>query len=75
MPYYTVNVIVKVYAESEHEAYHFVKHGLSCAKKQELEYVDAEVMETEPDDDNIKTGESHARTLRQHRVSDGSSRT
>jgi len=61
MPHYTVSVVVKVYAESEHEAYHFVKHGLSCAKKQELEYIDAEVIEAEPDtDDELRKDDNNA---------------
>ena len=50
MPTYTVEVTLKVWAESEHEAYGFIKHGLDCARKQELVYVDAEVIETEPDE-------------------------
>lgn len=50
MPLYTMQVTLKVWGRNQRQAYDFVKHGLSCARKQEIEYVDAEVTETEPDE-------------------------
>lgn len=51
---YTVQVIVKVSAESQHEAYGFVKHALDNAKKAELVYVDSEVIEQEVEDEQTE---------------------
>jgi hypothetical protein len=49
---YTVQVTLKVSAESEHEAYSFVKHALDNARKAELVYVDSEVIDHEDDADD-----------------------
>lgn len=47
---YTVQVTVKVSAESTHEAYGFIRHALDHAKKAEIVHIDSEVIETEPDE-------------------------
>jgi len=46
---YTVLVTVKVAADSEHEAYGYIQHALDNARKQEVVYEDAEVINTEDD--------------------------
>ena len=46
---YTVLVTVQVSAESQSEAYYFIRHALAAAKKQEVTHLDAEVIETAPD--------------------------
>ena len=47
---YTVQVTVKVAADTEREAYHFIYEALRHAKKAEIVYVDAEVIETTPEE-------------------------
>ena len=48
---YTMLVTLKVAADSEHEAYRFVRHALDSAKKAELLYLDSEVTVTEPEEE------------------------
>ena len=57
MPIYDVSVYVRVSAESEKEAYSFIKHACNSARKQEVEYLDAEVTATEPDENDLDPDE------------------
>lgn len=49
---YTILATVEIAADSEHEAYTFLKHALSQAKKAEIVYLDAEVTEKRVDEDD-----------------------
>ncbi len=49
MPYYDVTVYVAVQAENEMLAYAYIKHALDTARKQEVNYLDAEVTASIPD--------------------------
>lgn len=49
MPYYDVTVYVAVQAENEMQAYAYIKHALDTARKQEVNYLDAEVTNETPD--------------------------
>ena len=51
MPMYTVLVHVKVCGESESDAYRTIRAACKGSKIQEIEHVDSEVIETEPDDE------------------------
>ncbi len=52
MPTYTVQVTVKLHTETQHEAYDYIKHAINNAKKADIEHIDSEVIESEPDEDN-----------------------
>jgi hypothetical protein len=52
MPIYIVNVAVEVAANSQTQAYGYIGHALKMAKQQEVVYLDAEVIETRPDEDD-----------------------
>ncbi len=47
---YTILATVEIAADSAHEAYEFLKHGLNCSKKAEIIYLDAEVTERRLED-------------------------
>jgi len=52
MPTYTVLVTVKLHGENQHEAYEYIRHAIDNAKKADIEHMDSEVVETEPDDED-----------------------
>ena len=52
MPLYTVLVTVKISADDPREAYTFIRHAIDNAKKADIEHMDSEVVETEPDADD-----------------------
>ena len=49
---YTLTATVDIVADSEHEAYTFLRHALSHAKKAEIVYLDSEVVATRSDADD-----------------------
>lgn len=48
---YTVQFIIEVSAESQREAYDYIRHAIDHARKAELRYIDSEVIATRPDDE------------------------
>jgi hypothetical protein len=51
---YTVQVIIEVSAESQQEAYNYIKHAIDHARKAELQYIDSEVIATRPEEEEAK---------------------
>lgn len=51
MPTYKMTVYVEVFARSEREAYGFVQHACAMAKQQEVVFEEAEITETQLDEE------------------------
>ena len=60
---YEVQVIVRVSADSESEAYRFIRHALDHAKKAEITVADQEVITTyEEDEEERRADDEYFRT-------------